>query len=59
MPIGYRLHLIPVALVFEVSPLVALCFGDMQGLLIKSARFTETIRFSELNFAELPNGMVS
>ena len=38
---------------------MTLCFKDMQGLLIKSAGFTETVRFAELNFAELPNNVVS
>ena len=38
---------------------MALCFRDMQGLLIKSAGFTETVRFAELNFTELPNNVVS
>ena len=38
---------------------MTLCFGDMQGLLIKSAGFTETVRIAELNFTELPNNVVS
>ena len=36
-----------------------LYFGDMQGLQVKSAEFTETIGFAEINFADTPNGVAS
>ena len=39
--------------------LVILYFGDMQGLLIKCAGFTEIVRFAKINFAEIRNGVVS
>ena len=38
---------------------MTLCFEDMQGLQIKCAGFTETVRFAEINFAETSNGVVS
>ena len=38
---------------------MTLCFEDMQGLQIRSAGFTEAVRFAELNCAEIANGVVS
>ena len=38
---------------------MTLYFGDMQGLQIECAGFTETVRFAEINFADTPKGMVS